>query len=166
MGQRKPPLTCTDTIAHVVFGAHSAFGAMIFLTAAGLTVMAMTTRVQSVSIPVADQDRALAFYTEVLGCELRTDIEVWPGARLVEVVPPGSSVGLVLLPPDSEIPMAVRLGTTNAETAYTRLRQAGAKLHNDEVVLLDGAPPMFFFADPDGNGLVYLEEEPLGASDD
>jgi catechol 2,3-dioxygenase-like lactoylglutathione lyase family enzyme len=39
----------------------------------------MTTRVRSVSIPVADQDRALAFYTEVLGCELRTDIEVWPG---------------------------------------------------------------------------------------
>jgi hypothetical protein len=33
-------------------------------------------------------------------------------------------------------------------------------LHNDEVVHLDGAPPMFFFADPDGNGLVYMEEEP------
>ena len=124
--------------------------------------MAMTTRVQSVSIPVADQDRALAFYTQVLGCELRTDVEVWPGARLVEVVPPGSSVGLVLLPPDSEIPMAVRLGTTSAETAYARLRQAGARLHNDEIVHLDGYPPMFFFADPDGNGLVYLEEEPGG----
>jgi catechol 2,3-dioxygenase-like lactoylglutathione lyase family enzyme len=80
------------------------------------------TMVQSVSIPVADQDRALAFYVDVLGCELRTDVEVWPGARFVEVVPPGSRVGLVLLPPDSEI-------------------------------------PMFFFADPDGNGLVYLEEE-------
>src|SRR5580704_8088115 len=79
--------------------------------------MTMTTRVQSVSIPVADQDRALAFYTEVLGCELRTDIEVWPGARLVEVVPPGSSVGLVLPPPDSEIRMAGRLGRTNAGTA-------------------------------------------------
>src|ERR1700761_3097342 len=85
--------------------------------------MTMTTRVRSVSIPVADQDRALEFYTTVLGCELRTDIEVWPGARLVEVVPPGSSVGLVLLPPDSEIPMAVRLGTTSAETAHARLRQ-------------------------------------------
>jgi catechol 2,3-dioxygenase-like lactoylglutathione lyase family enzyme len=127
--------------------------------------MTMTTRVWSVSIPVADQDRALAFYTEVLGCELRADIEVWPGARLVEVVPPGSSVGLVLLPPDSEIPMAVRLGTTNAETAHARLRQAGARLHNDEVVHLDGSPPMFFFADPDGNGLVYLEEEDGGAGD-
>src|ERR1700678_414298 len=121
--------------------------------------MTMTTRVQSVSIPVADQDRALAFYTEVLGCELRTDIEVWPGARLVEVVPPGSSVGLVPLPPTAKSRWPVRLGTTNAETQHARLRQAGARLHNDEVVLLDGAPPMFFFADPDGNGLVYLEEE-------
>src|ERR1700679_3114642 len=110
--------------------------------------MTMTTRVQSVSIPVADQDRALAFYTEVLGCELRTDIEVWPGARLVELVPPGSSVGLVVRAPDSEIPRAGGLGTSNAETAHTRLRQASARLHNDEVVPLDGAPPMFFFADP------------------
>src|SRR5262249_27772732 len=122
--------------------------------------MTMTTRVLSVSIPVADQDRALAFYTEVLGCELRTDIEVWPGARLVEGVPPRSSVGLVLLPPDSEIPIAVRLGTTSAEAAHARLRQAGAILHNDEVIQLDGSPPMFFFGDPDGNGLVYLEELP------
>ena len=62
---------------------------MIFLAAVSLPSMTMTTRVWSVSSPVADQDRALAFYTEVLGCELRTDIEVWPGARLVEVVPPG-----------------------------------------------------------------------------
>lgn len=124
--------------------------------------MTMTTRVWSVSIPVADQDQALAFYTQVLGCELRWDVEVWPGARYVEVVPPGSSVGLVLLSPDSEIPVAVRLGTTNAETAHQRLREAGAKLHNDEVVHIDGQPPMFFFADPDGNGLVFLEEEPGG----
>jgi hypothetical protein len=86
-------------------------------------------------------------------------VEVWPGARLVEVVPPGSSVGLVLLPTDSEIPMAVRLGTSNAETAHARLREAGVTLHTEEVVLLAGAPRMFFFADPDGNGLVYLEQE-------
>jgi catechol 2,3-dioxygenase-like lactoylglutathione lyase family enzyme len=127
--------------------------------------MTMTTRIFSVSIPVADQDRALAFYTEVLGCELRTDVEVWPGARLVEVVPPGSSVGLVLLPPDSEIPMAVRLGTTNAAAAHARLREAGATLHNDEAIVIGDSPPMFFFADPDGNGLVYLEEDPGAAND-
>ena len=121
--------------------------------------MTMTTRVSSVSIPVADQDRALKFYTEVLGCELRMDAEVFPGARLIEVVPPGSSVSLVLLPPTSEIPIAVRLGTTDARAAYARLSEAGAVLHNDEVLRLEGMPPMFHFADPDGNGLVYLEEE-------
>ena len=130
-----------------------------------VTGMTMTTRVLSVTMPVADQDQALRFYTEVLGCELRTDIEVWPGARLVEVVPPGSSVGLVLLPPDSEIPVAVRLGTADAETAHARLRQAGVTIHNDQVVHLEGAPPMFFFSDPDGNGLVYLEEPSGGAGD-
>jgi len=70
-----------------------------------------TTGIQSVSMPVADQDRALAFYRDVLGCEVRIDTEIWPGARLVEVAPPGSSVGIILLPPDGDIPVAVRLGT-------------------------------------------------------
>lgn len=118
----------------------------------------MTTRVLSVSVPVADQDAALRFYTEVLGCELRTDVEVWPGARLVEVVPPGSSVALVLLPPDSPIPVAVRLGTSDARRAHDRVRAAGVTLHNEELVRMDGVPPMFSFTDPDGNGLVYLED--------
>ncbi len=118
----------------------------------------MTTRVLSVSVPVADQDAALRFYTEVLGCELLTDVEVWPGARMVEVLPPGSSVSLVLLPPDSQIPVAVRLGTSDAQQAYHRVREAGVTLHNDELVRMDGVPAMFSFTDPDGNGLVYLED--------
>ncbi|HEX8508950.1 MAG TPA: VOC family protein [Propionibacteriaceae bacterium] len=118
----------------------------------------MTIEVKSVTLPVADQDRALRFYTEVLGFELRTDVEVWPGARLVEVVPPGSNVGLVLLPTDSPLPLAVRLSTSDAEGAHARLREAGVTLHNPEVLRLDGAPPMFYFDDPDGNGVVYLEE--------
>src|SRR3954454_14819384 len=99
----------------------------------------MTTEVKSVTVQVADQDRALRFYTEVLGCELRTDVEVWPGARLVEAVPPGSAAGLVLLPPDSPLPLAVRMGTSDAEAAHARLREAGAKLHNEEVLRMEGA---------------------------
>lgn len=118
----------------------------------------MTTRVLSVSVPVADQDIALRFYTEVLGCELQIDVEVWPGARLIEVVPPGSNVALVLLPPDSQIPVAIRLGTPDAQLAHDRIRGAGVTLHNDELVRIEGVPPMFSFTDPDGNGLVYLED--------
>jgi catechol 2,3-dioxygenase-like lactoylglutathione lyase family enzyme len=124
--------------------------------------MTMTTRVLSVSVPVADQDAALRFYTEVLGCELRTDVEVWPGARLIEVVPPGSDVALVLLPPDSEIPVAIRLGTTDAGRALDRVRRSGVTLHNEELVRMEGVPAMFSFTDPDGNGLVYLEETDQG----
>jgi catechol 2,3-dioxygenase-like lactoylglutathione lyase family enzyme len=81
--------------------------------------------VLSVSVPVADQDSALRFYTQVLGCELRVDVEMWPGARMIEVVPPGSSVALVLLPPDSEIPVAIRLGTSDAQHAHDKIREAG-----------------------------------------
>jgi predicted enzyme related to lactoylglutathione lyase len=126
--------------------------------------MTMTTKVLSVSIPVADQDAALKFYTEVLECELRTDVEVWPGARMVEVAPPGSNVSLVLLPPDSEIPVAIRLGTSDAQKAHDRIRAAGVQLHNDELVRLEGIPAMFSFTDPDGNGLVYLEDTEPSAS--
>lgn len=120
--------------------------------------MTMTTRVLSVSVPVSDQDAALKFYTEVLGCELRTDMEVWPGARMIEVVPPGSDVALVLLPPDSQIPIAIRLGTSDAQEAHDRVRDAGVTLHNDELIRMEGVPAMFSFTDPDGNGLVYLED--------
>jgi catechol 2,3-dioxygenase-like lactoylglutathione lyase family enzyme len=123
--------------------------------------MTMTTTVISVALPVADQDAALAFYTGVLGCELRYDVEVWPGARMVEVVPPGSRVGLVLLPPDSPLPMALRLGTSDADATYERLAGVeGVVLHNAEVLRWDGVPAMFHFSDPDGNQLVYLQETP------
>lgn len=122
----------------------------------------MTTRVPSVSVPVADQDTAVKFYTKMLGCELRTDIEVWPGARMIEVVPQGSSVSLVLLPPDRQIPVAIRLGTSDAQHAHDKLRAAGVTLHNDELVRMEGVPPMFSFTDPDGNGLVYMEDADQG----
>ena len=118
-----------------------------------------TTRVLSVTVPVADQDAALAFYTGELGCELRYDVEVWPGARMVEVVPPGSQVGLVLLPPDSPLPLAVRLGTSDVDAAHARLSQVeGVVLHNEEVLRWEGVPAMFHFSDPDGNSVVYLED--------
>ena len=116
----------------------------------------------SVTVPVADQDAALAFYTGVLGCELRYDVEVEPGARMIEVVPPGSPVGLVLLPPDSPLPVAVRLGTTDVDAAHAALAEVeGVVLHNAEVLRWDGVPPMFHFSDPQGNDLVYLEDERL-----
>jgi len=123
--------------------------------------MSMTTRVLSVSVPVADQDAALKFYTEVLGCDLQSDVEVWPGARMIEVVPPGSDVSLVLLPLDSQISAAIRLGTSNAQEAHDKIREAGVRMPSDELVRMEGVPAMFSFTDPDGNGLSYREAAEL-----
>lgn len=121
--------------------------------------MTMTTRILSVSVPVADQDAAKRYYVEVLGCEVRTDVELPLRVRLTEVVPPGSAVGILLLPPDSEVPVAIRLGTSDADAAHATVRAAGSTVHNEEVLRMPGLPPMFHFSDPDGNSLVYLQDE-------
>lgn len=62
----------------------------------------MFTKVSAVSLFVADQKRAKAFYTETLGMELRTDAELYPGseARWVAVTPPGAETEIVLYLPD------------------------------------------------------------------
>lgn len=127
----------------------------------GLRSMTPITRLQSISLPVADQDRALAFYVDVLGCTLRADVEIWPGVRWVEVVPPGTDVGLALLDPASGLPIGARFGTTDAEAAHASLGAAGAEL-DEGVLRIDPAPPMFTFRDPDGNLLVLIEERPGG----
>lgn len=121
--------------------------------------MAKTNRIVSVSVPVSDLDEATRFYTEVLGCSVSYDGEPMPGNRIVEVAPPGSDVAIVLIPKGSEIPVAIRLETSDAEEAHERISAADVTIHNDEVLRWPGVPPMFSFTDPDGNGLVYLQDD-------
>jgi catechol 2,3-dioxygenase-like lactoylglutathione lyase family enzyme len=58
--------------------------------------------VGTVCIFVADQDRAKAFYTGVLGMELRQDSPLYPGApnRWVAVAPAGAKTEIILYLPD------------------------------------------------------------------
>lgn len=118
-----------------------------------------TSRIQSVSIPVADQDRAKQYYCDVLGFELLTDVVLWPGARLIEVGLPGSDVTLLLLSDNGEIPIGVRMGVVDVDAAHRVVRRHDPTVR-EEVLRLDFAPPMFEFVDPDGNTLVYLEDPP------
>lgn len=111
----------------------------------------------SITVPVTDQDAAIAFYVGVLGFELRRDLELFPGGRWVEVAPPGTDVSIALLRPDSGIPIGVRLGTPDADAAHAALVAAGATVHED-VLRLDFTPPMFTFDDPEGNLLVYIAD--------
>lgn len=56
----------------------------------------MIKGVKFVSIPVHDQDRALAFYTERLGCHVVTDAPMGPGQRWIELAFPRADTGIVL----------------------------------------------------------------------
>lgn len=62
----------------------------------------MINQVGTVSLFVSDQDRAKAFYTEVLGFELRSDAPLYPGAtsRWIAVAPVGATTEVILYLPD------------------------------------------------------------------
>ena len=58
----------------------------------------MTIRLHLTSVFVDDQERALRFYTDVLGFEVRTDQPIGNGDRWLTVGAPGQDVELLLEP--------------------------------------------------------------------
>jgi predicted enzyme related to lactoylglutathione lyase len=57
-------------------------------------------KIKFVSIPVRDQDRALAFWTEKMGLQVATDQAMGPGQRWIELRVPGGQTGLALFTPE------------------------------------------------------------------
>ncbi len=117
------------------------------------------TDVGAVAIPVADQDKALAFYTETLGFETGIDAPTPNGGRWVTVTAPAGRVSISLIAASSETPAGIdtgiRLTATNANQAHEALTGRGVDV--DDIVNWPGVPPMFSFRDLDGNTL-YLTE--------
>ncbi len=60
----------------------------------------MINQLKFAGIPVADQERALAFYTEKLGFEVATDQPMGPGKRWIELRIGRSGTRMVLFTPD------------------------------------------------------------------
>jgi predicted enzyme related to lactoylglutathione lyase len=58
----------------------------------------MNTNIATVGIYVADQDRALRFWTQQIGFEERRKISMGNGFFWLEVAPKGAQSGLVLYP--------------------------------------------------------------------
>lgn len=56
----------------------------------------MIRHVQIVTVYVGDQDKALDFYVNKLGFELRSDNPFGEGLRWLEVAPPGAQTTIVL----------------------------------------------------------------------
>jgi lactoylglutathione lyase len=127
----------------------------------------MFNKVGTVSIYVQDQQRAKKFYTEVLGFELRTDAELWPGAptRWISVVPQGAQTEIILYVPDENWEhykgvvgksQSITLDVTNIQQLVSDLKAKGVKFRGEIDVQPWGSS--IFLEDSEGNSLLLVEQ--------
>jgi len=120
--------------------------------------------VHTITVPVSNQDRALAFYVETLGFEKRMDVAFGQGQRWIEVAPAGARTTIALPPPGGTVTPGVdtgiRLETLDAEADHGRLRERGVDVDAEILRFGEGVPPMFSLRDPDGNTLYVVERMP------
>jgi catechol 2,3-dioxygenase-like lactoylglutathione lyase family enzyme len=133
------------------------------------------SQVATVFAPVADQERALAFYMEKLGWEKRGDFTYGGHHRWVEVAPPGSTYAVALVPAsegESRGPDVTRcaLLSSNIEADHAALSAAGVDvdsviaregtsrpgLVSADATVSDPVPPQFLFRDLDGNQFLIV----------
>jgi len=129
--------------------------------------MSTPTTVSNIGVvmfSVADQDAALAFYTEKLGFELRSDTPFGEHGdmRWLEVAPPGSTARLALNPPMGGEPGGGGIGVETKDVLgeHTRLSAVGGIDLDAAPMQTPGAPLMFMVRDPDGNVVVVVEAPP------
>jgi catechol 2,3-dioxygenase-like lactoylglutathione lyase family enzyme len=126
------------------------------------TTATRITQVSTVIVPVSDQDQALAYYTEKLGFEKRSDIPFGGGERWVEVAPPGAATTIALMPPREGEPTGidthVAFATGDIDADHASLKDRGVAV-DDEVMRMGApVPPMFFFRDGDANRFLIVEQ--------
>ena len=122
------------------------------------------SKIANVIIPVADQDRAVAFYTEDLGLEKRVDAPFGDGNRWIEVAPPGSDVPIAICPPGPSVTpggkdTGISLQTDDVDGLHARLKERGVDVDAEVSRFGESVPPMFWFRDLDGNSLMVVETE-------
>jgi predicted enzyme related to lactoylglutathione lyase len=120
-------------------------------------------QVGRVIVPVSDQQRALEFYTEVLGFEKSMEVPMTDDYSWVEVSPPSGTTSIAIVPPPEGYPVGVDTGislsTRDADAVHALLRERGADVDDEVMRMGDPVPPMFSFSDPDGNRLRVVETE-------
>ena len=119
-------------------------------------------QLNTVVIPVSDQDRAIEFYVETLGFEKRIDLPFGNGYRWVEVAPAGAATTIAIVPPPpgkptGNVETGIGLQTDDVDADYAELKGAGVDVDPEVSRMGDPVPPMFWFRDPDGNSLMVVQ---------
>jgi predicted enzyme related to lactoylglutathione lyase len=120
-------------------------------------------KVAYASVFVSDQDRALDFYTNVLGFEPRFDNPTLDGPRFLTVGLRGQDFQLVLWPGapgqaqpvEGRIPGAYTIETGDCRKTLEALKSRGVKFDTDVLEFPWGY--IAVFQDPDGNRLQLRE---------
>jgi catechol 2,3-dioxygenase-like lactoylglutathione lyase family enzyme len=122
------------------------------------------TRIRQVGrvvVPVSDQARAKAFYTEKLGFEVRSEVPMSPEYTWLEVAPAGAVTTLAIVPPPEGKPVGVDTGiafeSPDIEADHAALKAQGVEVDAEIMRMGDPVPPMFFFRDPDSNIFLVTE---------
>lgn len=127
----------------------------------------MEFRLEVVQVPVADIDRAKAFYAEQAGFHLDRDHQVSDDVRVVQLTPTGSGCAIVIgtgladMVPGSL--QGLQLVVADIEAARNALVGRGVDVSEIQVLGRPGRPGFRFasFRDPDGNGWLLQEERPF-----
>jgi catechol 2,3-dioxygenase-like lactoylglutathione lyase family enzyme len=123
-----------------------------------MTSTSASTRIGAIGtviVPVSDQDKAIAFYTEKLGFEKRADVPMGEAMRWVEVAPTGAETSIAIVPPREGEPTGVQtrvaFSSEDVDATHASLKELGVDV-DEEVSRMGGpVPPMFWFRDQDGN---------------
>jgi catechol 2,3-dioxygenase-like lactoylglutathione lyase family enzyme len=118
-------------------------------------------KINTVVIPVGDQDKMIDFYVGKLGFEKRTDIPFGNGYRWVEVAPGDVETTIALAPPPEGRPTGNRetgigLHTDEIDGFHAELKAAGVDVDAEVSRMGDPVPPLFWLRDPEGNSLMVV----------
>lgn len=121
------------------------------------------TRLQFVTVPVADHVRAKDFYVDTLGFDVVVDRQ-GPHGRFVMVAPGGAQSGVVLV--DFEVdgrgfggPVHLQFHSDDVDADVESLRAAGVEAADPQDMPWGRATS---FSDPDGNPISLLTPSKLG----
>ena len=114
----------------------------------------MIKQIKFCSVPVTDQDRALAFWTEKMGFHIRTDQPFDDKQRWIELGIPGAETRLVLFTPDDHKDLIGKMSnitfmTDDVVATYRDLSAKGVHFEGPPQVAEWGSAAIF--QDPDGN---------------
>jgi lactoylglutathione lyase len=82
----------------------------------------MSQHISALALLVDDYDRAIAYYTQVLGFHLLEDTPQGPGKRFVRVAPPGDGETSLLLAKAANPEQSARIGDQSGGRVFLFLR--------------------------------------------